>query len=320
MEKITELLAHHAVLPSSLMWIVFALIVFTLLFLDLFVFHRKDEEPKFSETIKLSAYYIIIALVFGLFVIYEKGTSAGMLYYTGYLVEKSLSMDNIFVISLVFSSLKVPAKFQHRVLFWGVLGAIIMRALMILIGAQLVSRFHWVLYIFSFFLLYTGIKMLFAQKDNTPLTETKMYKFIRRKFSVTKKLHGEHFFVKQGSKHFITPLFFALLIIEMMDVIFAIDSIPAIFLITQDVYIVYTSNIFAILGLRSLYFLLAEAVNRFVYLKQALAVILVFIGSKIFLPYIGIEVEAMHSLLITFSILFAGIFLSLFKSRKTCCC
>lgn len=320
MEKLTELLAHHAVLPSSLMWIVFALIVFILLFLDLFVFHRHGEEPKFSETIKLSAYYIIIALLFGLFVIYEKGTSAGMLYYTGYLVEKSLSMDNIFVISLVFSGLKVPAKFQHRVLFWGVLGAIIMRALMILIGAQLVSRFHWVLYIFSFFLLYTGVKMLFAKEDNTPLTETKMYKFIRRKFSVTKKLHGEHFFVKQGSKHFITPLFFALLIIEMMDVIFAIDSIPAIFLITQDVYIVYTSNIFAILGLRSLYFLLAEAVNRFVYLKQALAVILVFIGSKIFLPYIGIEVEAMHSLLITFSILFAGIFLSLFKSRKTCCC
>lgn len=316
MEKLNYLLQHHAILSTNWMWIIFAIVVFVLLFLDLCVFHRHAEEPKISETFKLSAYYIIIALIFGLFIIYEKGTAAGMLYYTGYLVEKSLSMDNIFVISLVFSSLKIPAKFQHRVLFWGVLGAIIMRAVMIVIGAQLVSRFHWILYIFSFFLLYTGIKMIMAKEDDTPLTETKMYKFISRKFNVTRRLHGEHFFVRQGHKHLITPLFFALLIIEMMDVIFAVDSIPAIFLITQDVFIVYTSNIFAILGLRSLYFLLAAAVNRFTYLKPALAIILIFIGCKIFLPHAGIEIEAWHSLVITFSIIFAGIFLSLAKTNQ----
>lgn len=317
MEKLQELLTHHFMLPTFAMWIIFGLIVAILLFLDLCVFHRHSEEPKISETFKLSAFYIIIALIFGLFIIYEKGTSAGMLYYTGYLVEKSLSMDNIFVISLIFTSLRIPARFQHRVLFWGVLGAIVMRAFMIVIGAQLVSRFHWILYIFSFLLLYTGIKMIFSKKDDAPLTETRIYNFISRKFSVTRRLHGEHFFVKQGSKHFITPLFFALLIIEMMDVIFAIDSIPAIFLITQDVFIVYTSNIFAILGLRSLYFLLAAAVNRFVYLKPALAFILIFIGSKIFLPYIGIEIEATHSLGITFGILFLGIAASLLKTRKS---
>lgn len=317
MEKIISFFTtHHETLAPYLMWSIFGIIVITLLFLDLFVFHRHSEEPKFSETLKLSVYYIIIALIFGLFVIYEKGTAAGMLYYTGYLVEKSLSMDNIFVISLVFSSLNVPARHQHRVLFWGVLGAIVMRAVMILIGAQLVSRFHGILYLFSFFLIYTGIKMVIAKEKDSPLTESRMYRFICQKFNVTKRLHGEHFFVSRGKRHFITPLFFALLIIETMDVIFAIDSIPAIFLITQDIYIIYTSNIFAILGLRSLYFLLAEAVNRFAYLKQALAVILVFIGSKIFFEFFGIDIEAWFSLSVTFGILTVGIIVSLIKTRN----
>lgn len=317
MERLNSLLENHYILPANIMWVIFGALIFILLFLDLFVFHKKITEPKISDTLKLSIYYILIALVFGLFIIYEKGMSAGVMYYTGYLVEKSLSMDNIFVISLVFTSLKIPTKYQHRVLFWGILGAIVMRAVMIVIGAKLVSDFHWLLYIFSLFLVYTGSKMLLADKDDTPLTETKMFKFLKRKLKMTRRLHGEHFIVKQGKKHLITPMLFALIIIELMDVIFAVDSIPAIFLITQDVFIVYTSNIFAILGLRALYFLLAAAVNRFTYLKTALAIILIFIGSKIFLPYIGIDIEPWHSLIITFSIIAGGIVLSLAKTRKT---
>lgn len=200
MEKIISFFTtHHETLAPYLMWSIFGIIVITLLFLDLFVFHRHSEEPKFSETLKLSAYYIIIALIFGLFVIYEKGPRREALLH-GYLVEKSLSMDNIFVISLVFSSLNVPARHQHRVLFWGVLGAIVMRAVMILIGAQLVSRFHGILYLFSFFLIYTGIKMVIAKEKDSPLTESRMYRFICQKFNVTKRLHGEHFFVSRGKR------------------------------------------------------------------------------------------------------------------------
>ena len=314
MEKLNYLLEHHYMLSSNLMWIVFGILIFTLLFLDLFVFHKKVEEPQIADTLKMSIYYILIALIFGLFIIYEKGTAAGMLYYTGYLVEKSLSMDNIFVISLVFTSLNIPTKYQHRVLFWGILGAIVMRAVMIMIGAKLVSDFHWLLYVFSFFLLYTGIKMVVSSEEDTPLTETRIFKFIKRTFKITRRLHNEHFIIKRGSIILITPLLFALIVIELMDIIFAVDSIPAIFLITQDVYLVYTSNIFAILGLRALYFLLAAAVNRFTYLKPALAIILIFIGSKIFLPYIGINIEAWQSLIITFSIIAGGIILSLVKT------
>lgn len=308
--------APHEVLSASWLWVSFGVIVTVLLFLDLCVFHRKSEEPTLSETFRLSAYYIIIALIFGLFIIYERGTSAGLLYYTGYLVEKSLSMDNIFVISLVFTSLKVPNRYQHRVLFWGVLGAIVMRAIMIFIGAELVSRFHWILYLFSVFLIYTGVKIFMPEKEETPILERPLFKLIRRRFHVTHEIIGEHFFIHKGGKWMITPLFFALIIIEVMDIIFAIDSIPAIFLITQDTYIIYTSNIFAILGLRSLYFLLAVAVNRFAYLKQALSIILIFIGSKIFLPYIGIDITPLISLIITFSILFCGIWLSLYRTRS----
>lgn len=316
MENIDKLFAPHFEIPNSWMWLIFAVLVVTLLFLDLCVFHRHSKEPKISQTIKICLSYMFIALLFGVFVIYEKGANTGMLFYTGYLVEFSLSMDNIFVISLVFTSLNIPNKYQHRVLFWGVLGAIIMRAIMILLGNHLVTNFHWVLYIFSVFLIYTGARMLMMQEKREDLTNTPLFKFIEKKFNVTRHIHGEHFFVHHGKKRFITPLFFALIIIELMDVIFAVDSIPAIFLITTDIFVIYTSNIFAILGLRSLYFLLAAAVNRFKYLKQALAIILIFIGGKIFLPYIGLEVKAWHSLSVTFSIIFLGIAASLFVTHK----
>ncbi|MBE6452728.1 MAG: TerC family protein [Alphaproteobacteria bacterium] len=298
------------------MWTIFIGLIFVLLYLDLFIFHKDSKDPEIKDTLKLSIYYILIALVFGLFIIYEKGTSAGMLYYTGYLVEKSLSMDNIFVISLVFTSLNIPTKYQHRVLFWGILGAIVMRAIMILIGAKLVSDFHWILYVFSVFLLYTGLKMAFKSDDDENLSDTKIFKFVKRTFKMTRNLYGEHFIVRRNKIVLITPLLFALIVIEFMDVIFAVDSIPAIFLITQDVFIVYTSNIFAILGLRALYFLLAASINKFIYLKPALSIILIFIGCKIFLPHIGIHLEAWHSLLITFGILTGSIILSLIKPIK----
>ena len=294
-------------------WIVFGVIVFTMLFLDLFVFHKKSSQPKLSSTLKICISYISIAFIFGLFVIYERGLETGMLFYTGYLVELSLSMDNIFVISLIFTSLKVPAQYQHRVLFWGILGAIVMRAIMILLGASLVANFHWVLYVFSIFLIFTGVKMLLIKEDEESFSEGKIFKFIEKKFRVTKELHNEKFIIKKSGKTYITPLFFALIAIELMDVIFAIDSIPAIFIITQDLFVIYTSNIFAILGLRSLYFLLAEAVRRFTYLKPALAIILIFIGSKIFAPHFGIKVQAEISLSITFAILAGGVILSLLR-------
>jgi len=318
MENLLNLMSHHATLPTSWMWVIFGAIVLLLLYLDLFIFHKNCDEPNFKSTINLCIFYVVIAIIFGLFVMYEQGTEQGMLFFTGFMVEKSLSLDNIFVISVVFSSLGVPRKYQHRVLFWGILGALVMRAILILVGETLVSNFHWVLYVFSAFLIYTGIKMVLDSHDENPDFEnSKLYKLVNKYFHVTSKIEGEHFLVKRNGKHYITPLFFALIIIETMDVIFALDSIPAIFLITQDVFIVYTSNIFAILGLRALYFLLAEAVHRFAYLKYALSVILIFIGSKIFLPYIGLKVSSTMSLVVTFGLIILGIIISLIKTKKT---
>lgn len=317
MDKISDFFTNHAVLPESWMWVIFGVVVVVLLLWDLLFFNRKNEVPNFFHTLVVCIVYILAACVFGVFVIYEEGLDKGMLFFTGFLVEKSLSLDNIFIMSLIFSSLGVPRMYQHRVLFWGILGAVVMRALLIFLGEALISNFHWVLYVFSAFLVYTGIKMVLPEgEEKKELKDSRLYHILSKMFHVTHEIRGEHFFVKENGKHYITPLFFALIIIETMDVIFALDSIPAIFLITQDVFIVYTSNIFAILGLRALYFLLEAAVHKFVYLKQALSVILIFIGLKIFLPKIGIEIEAWHSLTITFSLLFAGIVFSLVKLRQ----
>jgi len=306
----------HFILPQGWMWAIFATIVLVLLYLDLFVFHKKDEEQKIRKILTLCVGYVVIAILFGLFVIYEKGSETGMLFYTGYIVELSLSMDNIFVISLIFTSLFIPTRYQHGVLFWGIAGAVVMRAVMIFIGAALVAEFHWILYVFSVFLIFTGVKLLFPEKKESDIKDGRLFRFISRRFRVSPDLSGERFFVKKDAKRYMTPLFLALLLIEIMDVIFAVDSIPAIFLITQNTFVVYTSNIFAILGLRSLYFLLAAAVNRFVYLKHALAVILVFIGCKIFSPHFGLEIGSVQSLAFTFSVLALGVITSLSKTRK----
>lgn len=319
--QLQYLFTHHTVLPQSLMWTCFAVAVVVLLFLDLYVFNRKNEVPSFAHTLWVCVAYIGAGLLFGVFVWYEEGTTKAMEYFTGFLVEKSLSMDNIFVMSVIFTSLGVPRMYQHRVLFWGILGAIVMRALMIGIGEALISNFHWVLYIFSAFLIYTGIHMALNnnsdedENDEEKIKNGRIYRMVEKYFPVTHEIDGPHFITRKDGKYYITPLLFALITIELMDVVFALDSIPAIFLLTTDVFIVYTSNIFAILGLRALYFLLEAAVYRFKYLKHALSIVLIFIGIKIFLPHIGIDLETWHSLTVTFALLFGGIFLSLFEER-----
>jgi tellurite resistance protein TerC len=260
-------------------------------------------------------------LLFGLWVWQVKGGDAGMDYYTGFLIEKSLSMDNVFVMAMIFSFLAIPRKYQHEVLFWGILGVIVLRALMIGLGATLVSEYSWILYVFGAFLLLTGVKMLFSKVDDHPdLSENVLVKFLRKRMRVTDRLHEGRFFVRQPDARgnpvvWATPLFLALVLIECADLVFAVDSVPAIFAITQDPFIVYTSNIFAILGLRALYFALAAMIHRFAYLKYALALVLVFVGSKIFLVGIIGKIPSVISLSVTLTLLLGGVLLSLWKTR-----
>ena len=317
MNTLTSLFGAHEALSPLGLWISFGIAVVLLLAADLFWFNRKNEEPHFWHTLWICLAYIAAALAFGVFVWVEDGPEKGMDYFTGYLLEKSLSMDNIFVMSMIFAALGVPKMYQHRVLFWGIIGALVMRGILIGIGDALVVKFHWILYLFSVFLIYTGIKMLLTKDDEQgDIRDSKIYKYLSKFFHVTHEIKGEHFFIKENGKRYITPLFFALLIIETMDVVFALDSIPAIFLITTDVYVVYTSNIFAILGLRALYFLLAAIISKFAYLKPAISIILIFIGCKIFAPKIGIEIHEWQSLTVTLGLLAGGMLLSVIKKPK----
>ncbi|EPR20108.1 membrane protein, partial [Agrobacterium radiobacter DSM 30147] len=248
-----------------------------------------------------------------------------MEYVTGFVVEKSLAMDNIFIIAMIFSYFAIPRQYQHRVLLWGILGVIVLRGIMIAGGAAIVENFHWVLYLFAAFLVFTGLKMLFSSDhDESHIGNNRILKFLRSHLPVTNALHGEKFFVKETDaatgklKTFVTPLFLALIMVEIADLIFAVDSIPAIFAITTDPFIVYTSNIFAILGLRALYFALAALIHRFAYLKYALAAVLVFVGSKIFVAdMLGIaKIPPAVSLGVTVAILATGIIGSLIATRK----
>jgi tellurite resistance protein TerC len=306
------------------MWGVFLSLVLILLALDLGIFHRRQRAISVRESLTMSGMYVVMSLLFSLWIAHELGAQSANEYLTGFLIEKTLSMDNIFVISLIFSFFKIPLKFQHRVLFWGILGVIFLRGLMIGLGAKLISEFEWVLYIFAIFLIYTGIKMFFVVEETKDFEDNHVLKFFRRHLPITKELHGEKFCVietnpKTGRlKLFWTPLFLTLIFIEMMDLVFAIDSVPAIFAITTDTYIVYTSNIFAILGLRALYFALAAIIYRFIYLKYALAMVLVFIGSKIFIAdALGLEkIPATFSLTVTILLLAGGIVYSLYKTRQ----
>ena len=298
------------------MWAAFLTIVITLLVLDLGVLHKGDREIGIQESMLLSAGYIFIACLFGIWVWHSLGSESGMNYFTGFFIEKSLSLDNIFVIALIFTYFNIPREYQHRVLFWGILGVIVMRAIMIGLGAQLVSQFSWILYIFGIFLVFTGIKMWFAADSKPDIANNGILKFVRKHFNVTDQLHGNAFTTKIDGKTFITPLFLALILVETADLIFAVDSIPAIFAITTDPFIVYTSNIFAILGLRALFFALSAALHRFEYLKYALSMVLVFIGIKIFLVGI-IKIPAALSLAVTFSLIFGGVIFSLWKTKDS---
>ncbi|MFN9162399.1 MAG: TerC family protein [Alphaproteobacteria bacterium] len=305
------------------MWLSFISIVILLLVLDLGVLHRKQREIAVSESLVLSAVYISLGLAFGAWVWWYIGAEAGMEYLTGFAVEKALAMDNVFVIAMIFSFFAVPRMYQHRVLFWGILGVIVLRAIMIGLGAAIVEQFSWVLYVFAVFLVLTGVKMLVFADKEYDVGNNPVLRFVRRRFNVTETHHGQAFFVRQPHPKtgqpvwFMTPLFLALVLIEIADVIFAVDSVPAIFAITTDPFIVYTSNIFAILGLRALYFALAAMVHRFHYLKYALALVLVFIGSKIFIAdMMGIEkFPPVIALSITFGLLAGGVIYSLLKTR-----
>jgi len=302
-------------------WLLFAGIVVLLLVLDLGVLNRGDHEIGIRRSLLLSSFYIGVALLFGAWVWYDLGADAGMLYLTGFVVEKSLALDNIFVISLIFGAFAIPRAYQHRVLFWGILGVLVLRAIMIGLGAALISSFGWILYIFGAFLILTGIKMLFAGDEPMDLEKSRILKLVRRMIPVSPNLDGHRFFTRVqqggGKAHLVaTPLFLALVSIEIADIVFAVDSVPAVFAITTDPYIVYTSNIFAILGLRALYFALAAMVHRFHYLKYALALVLVLVGGKIFWTHLIGPVNTFVSLGSTIGILAAGVILSLWKTRN----
>ena len=312
------------------MWGSFMTLVFALLAFDMGVLTRNTKEIGVKQSLWLSAFYISLGLLFGIVVFYELGATAASQYYTGFIVEKSLSLDNIFVMAIIFGYFGIPREYQHRVLVYGILGVIVLRGLLIGLGATIVSQFEFVLWGFAAFLVYTGIKMLGHDEDDMYNADNKILAFLRKYLPVTDKFHGHNFFAKLPAsetglgkaKTFVTPLFIALIMVEIADVIFAVDSIPAIFSITTDPYVVFTSNLFAILGLRALFFALSALLERFSYLKYALSLVLVFIGGKVLVDVLGEKVLDMNlhldstiSLIITLSILACGVFYSLYKTR-----
>ncbi|CAH0497904.1 TerC family protein [Novosphingobium sp. CECT 9465] len=307
-------------------WLAFLGLVVVLTAFDLGVLHKEDKAMGIGESLKLTAFYITIALAFGAWVWAEKGADLGMKYYTGFFIEKALSIDNVFVISLIFTFFAIPAKYQYRALLWGIVAVIFLRGGMIAGGAALVEQAYWVLYIFAAFLVFTGIKMFFTSDHDPDIGNNPAVRWISRHMRVTKELHDQHFFVKVTDPktgklvNAATPLFLALVVINLADLVFAVDSVPAIFAITTDTFVVYTSNIMAILGLRALYFALAAMIDRFVYLKYALAAVLVFIGSKIFVSDFllgGDKFPPVLSLGVTIALIAGGVVFSLWKTRGT---
>ncbi|MGE8658038.1 MAG: TerC family protein [Achromobacter sp.] len=321
MEALLSLLQADFAGTPAWSWLLFIGIVIALLVFDLGVLHKEDREIGVRESLLLSAGYISAALLFGGWVWWQMGAASGMAYYTGFLIEKSLSLDNVFVIALIFSFFAIPRQFQHRVLFWGILGVIVLRAIMIGLGAALVSNFGWLMYLFGAFLVFTGIKMWLIADQETDIATNPILTFLKGRMRVTDGLRGNAFWVREPDPatgktvRWATPLFLALVLIEFVDLLFAVDSVPAIFAITTDPFIVYTSNIFAILGLRALYFALAAMIHRFHYLKYALSLVLVFIGTKIFLVGIIGKIPAVVSLSVTFGLIGGGVLFSLWKTR-----
>jgi tellurite resistance protein TerC len=298
------------------LWISFTVFVLGMLALDLGVFHRSAHAVSLKEAGMWSAVWIALSLVFNVIIYNFYGSEVGLQFLTGYLIEKSLSVDNIFVFVLIFSYFSVPAMYQHRVLFWGIFGALVMRAVMIATGAALLERFHWIIYIFGAFLIFTGIRMAFHKDEELHPESNPVVRLFKRIMPVTQEYHGQSFFVRHAGKLAATPLFVVLLLVESTDLVFALDSIPAIFAITQDPFIVYTSNVFAILGLRALYFLLAGVMDKFRYLKIGLSAVLVFVGAKMLAEAIHVEIPIGISLGVIAAVLTTSVLASLWKSRQ----
>ena len=302
---------------SIFFWIGFHLFVFTMLALDLGVFNKRAHKIAVKEALIWSGVWITLALMFGVFVFLQFGRIQALEFLTGYVIEYSLSVDNIFVFILIFTFFSVKAQYQHKILFWGILGALMMRGIFIFTGVALINKFHWIVILFGGFLVITGIKMLF-QKEATEVEPEKnaVVKLFRKFLPVTETLHGESLFIRQNKKLFATPLFLVLLVIESSDLIFATDSIPAILAISKDTFVVYTSNIFAILGLRSLYFAVSGIMSVFRFLKVGLAFVLAFVGFKMLASYINLEIPIILSLAIIITILLVSILASVLIKKK----
>jgi tellurite resistance protein TerC len=301
---------------SIYFWIGFHLFVFIMLALDLGVFHKHTHKVPVKEAVIWSGVWIFLALLFNIFVLFEFGKIKALEFLTGYVIEYSLSVDNIFVFILIFSYFAVNSQYQHKILFWGILGALIMRGIFIFTGVALINRFHWIVIIFGGFLVFTGIKMLFQKEAEVDPDKNAVVRFFRRFLPVTKTLHGDKLIITQNGRLYATPLFLVLLIIESSDLIFAVDSIPAILAISKDTFIVYTSNIFAILGLRSLYFAVAGIMGYFRFLKVGLAFVLTFVGLKMLAAYFHFEIPILLSLGIIISILTVSILASVFIKKE----
>ena len=299
----------------ELEWLIFGVVVFTALFLDLFVFHRNPHKISLKEALLLSAFWIALGLAFGVFVYFDRGYDRAVEYFTGYLLEKALSLDNIFVFILIFSYFKIPEEYRHKVLFWGVLGAIVFRAIFIFAGLELIKHFHWVVYIFGVILIVSAIKLLTTEEKEFHPEQTLVYRIAKRLIPLGPHSSDGRFFIKEGGRLYATPMFLALVFVESSDIMFAIDSVPAILAISKDPFVVYTSNIFAILGLRSLYFAAAGILPLFHYLHYGLSFILGFIGVKMLISeFYKIPVEV--SLLLIGSAIFLSVVASLVVKKK----
>jgi tellurite resistance protein TerC len=301
---------------TPFLWLIFNLFVLAAIALDLGVFHRRPHKMETREAVTWTLVWVGLTLAFGLGLMHFSGEQRGLEFFTGYVIEKALSVDNLFLFLVIFRAFSVDEKIQHRILEWGILGALVMRGLMIAAGAGLIERFSWVLYVFGAFLVFAGLHMLFAKKVEIHPEENRISRFARRYLRVTKEYAGSKFFVRDEGKLFATPLFVVLLIVEITDITMAVDSIPAIFGITRDPFIVYTSNVFAILGLRSMYFLLAGVLGRLRYLTAGLSFVLAFIGAKMIVePWVHISVEI--SLAVVAGILSVALAASLLVKPKT---
>lgn len=300
---------------SPWLWGGFILLILLLLAFDLGVLNRKPHVVSSREAIVWTVLWIALAGAFAVFVWFDLGHDKGIDFITGYVIEKSLSVDNLFVMVLVFKSFHVPREYQHRVLFWGIFGALVSRGVMILLGVQLLQRFHWVMYVFGAFLVFTGIRMLVQREKEPDPQKNLVLRLFRKVVPTTEELDGKHFFTVKNGKRVATPLLVALVVVEAMDIVFAVDSIPAIFAVTTDPFIVFTSNVFAILGLRSLYFLLADVIERFVHLEIGLSVILVYVGVKMLISDVA-PIPTLISLAVIVGILCVTILTSVIANRR----